>query len=158
MSSASYPGLPEKSSADWKAICSCLGELQLFWKFHVRFCGNEQDVAMMDEILSIPYSVIRKALLFTIVMQARSLLDPASSLGRENVSLARFVGLFEEDYPDLQRKLSKLLKAIVGHCKDIKNWGNRRVGHTDRLTFLSHEVLPEDAQDDFEKALNMMRE
>jgi hypothetical protein len=158
MSSASYLGLPEKFSTDWKAIRSCLGELQLFWRFHARFCGDKQDVAMMEEILFLSYRVVRKALLFTIVMQVRSLLDPPKSWGRDNVSLAHFVGLFEEDYPVLHGKLSTLLKAIVVHCQNIENWGNRRVGHADLQTFLSHETLPEVSHEHFEKALGMMQE
>jgi hypothetical protein len=131
MSNASYAGLPEKLSADWKAIRSCLGELQLFWRFHVRFCGNKEDVAMMEEILFLPYCLVRKALLSIIVMQVRSLLDPAKSRGRDNVSLIRFVHLFEHDYPILHAKLAALLKGIVAHCDRIEKWGNRRIGHTD---------------------------
>jgi hypothetical protein len=95
------------------------------------------------------YSVLRKALLFTIVMQVRSLLDPAKSWGRDNVSLARFVGLFKLNYPELHKNLTTLLQGIVAHCQDIEKWGNRRVGHADLLTFLSHETLPAVSQEHF---------
>jgi hypothetical protein len=150
--------MPETFSADWKAIRSSLAELQLFWRFHVRFCGNKHDVAMMEDILQVPYLVLRKALLFTIVMQVRSLLDPAKSRGRDNVSLARFVGLFEQNYPMLHPKLTTLLQGILAHCQDIEKWGNRRVGHADLPTVLSHETLPEVSQQHFEKAQAMMLE
>ena len=113
---------------------------------------------MMDDILQMPYLVIRKALLSTIVMQVRSVLDPPKSRGRDNVSLIRFVQLFEQDYPILHAKLSALLKGILAHCDRIEKWGNRRIGHTDMLTFLSQETLPEVSQVHFEKALAMMGE
>jgi hypothetical protein len=149
--------MPEPLSADWKAIRSFLAELQLFWRFHVRFCSDKQDVAMMEEILPAPYLILRKALLFTIVMQVRSLLDPAESRGRANVSLARFVGLFEQNHPTLHANLARLLQGILAHCQDIEKWGNRRAGHADLLTVLGQETLPDVSQEHFEKAQAMMR-
>jgi hypothetical protein len=158
MASSSYPGFPEAILADWKAVCCSVAELQLFWRFHVRFCGHKQDVAMLEDILLTPYLVLRKALLFTIVMQVRSLLDPATSFRRDNVSLARFVGLFEQDYPALHAKLTTLRQDIVAHCRDIEKWGNRRAGHADLLTVLKRETLPDVSRQHFEKAQDMMRE
>jgi hypothetical protein len=117
------PGIPERLKRDWEEIRSAAEELQLFWQFHARFCGNQQDVAMMEEILFYPFRILRKALLFTIVLQVRSLLDPAKSHKRDNASLARFVELLEQDHSALHAKLAKLLKGIQDHCKSIETWG-----------------------------------
>jgi hypothetical protein len=159
MTTAPFPGIPERFSADWKAIRSSVAELQLFWRFHLRFCGDKQDVATMEKILQVPYYIIRKALLFTIVMQVRNLLDqPRDHTGRDNVSLIRFVGLFKQDYGELSSKLSTLLQGIITHCRDIKKWGNRRIGHADLRTVLGAEALPGISQQNFETAQMMMRD
>jgi|SRR5579871_3303311 len=152
------PGIPEHLLPDWTAIRSALAELQLFWQFHDRFCGNQEDVAMMMEVLLCPFLILRTALLFTMVMQVRSLLDPAKSRGRDNASLARFVGLLKEDHPALHAKLATLLKGIQDHCKPIETWGNRRIGHADLLTVAGREAMPDVPQQDFERALAMMRD
>jgi hypothetical protein len=89
-------------------------------------------------------------------MQIRSLLDRPTTQGRDNVSLARFVALFEKDHGALHANLTPLLDDILSHCEDIEKWGNRRFGHADRLTVLGHETLPEVSQQHFEKAQAMM--
>jgi hypothetical protein len=152
-------GIPEFLLPDWKSIRSAVAELRLLWRFHARFCGNQQDVTMMEDILLCPYLIIRKALLFTIVMQVRSLLDPPKSRnGRDNASLDRLVGLFKQDHPTLYAKLTTLLQGVKAHCKPIKEWGNRRVGHADLPTVLSREKLPDVPQQHFEQGLAMMRD
>src|SRR5262249_993742 len=158
----SKAGLPANLTRDWTAICSAVGELHLFWRFHVRFCGNHQDVSMMEGILPFPYRIIRKALLFTIIMQVRSLLDRAETRKREktldNLSVARLVKILESDSPALPVKLNGMLDNIRTHCEPICRWGDKRVCHADWLTAFGHEEPPEVDQQHFERALDMMRD
>lgn len=162
MASNSRTGIPGHLVADWAAVRSAVAELHLFWRFHVGFCGNHQDVSLMEEILPFPYLIVRKALLFTIVMQVRSLLDRAETRRRkktlDNASLARLVKMLEADCPALHVRLTAMLDDIRAHCQPICHWGDKRVCHADRLTVLSQEKLPEVDQQHFQKALDMMRE
>lgn len=144
--------------ATWKALCSSVGELELFWQFHVRFCGDDQDLAMMVDILPCAFRIIRKGMLFTILMQLRSLLDPARSHGRDNVSLARLMALLQKDNPTLHASLTVLLRTIRTHCEPIEQWGNRRAGHADLRTALSEDNLPEIPKEHFEEALKLIRQ
>jgi hypothetical protein len=154
-------GLPEQVIPEWKAVCSSVGELQLFWRFHVRFCGNDENVALMRDILPFPFRIIRKAILFCVIMEIRKLMDPAESNGKINLSLDRLVQIVQPQISvELHKKLKGLRDEIHGHCQPILRWGNKRVGHADKKVFLGEddEKLPEVDEHQFEKAVAMMRD
>jgi len=154
-------GLPEHVFPEWKAINSSVGELHLFWKFHSRFCGKAEEVELMQRILPFPYAIIRKGLLFSIIMEIRRLMDPAQYRGDINLSLERLVEVIKDHVPTaLHEQLAKMREEIHAHCLPIIKWGNKRVGHAgkDMALGLATEKLPEVDEQHFESALAMMHD
>lgn len=115
---------------------------------------------MMEDALLFPYRIIRKALLFTIVTQVRSLLDPAQTPRRkevlDNLSFDRLVKTLEPDFFAPHEKLMEMLKEIKQHCEPICTWANKRICHADLLTVCGQEKLPDVDKEHFQKALDMM--
>ena len=114
----------------------------------------------MQQILPFPYAIIRKALLFSIVMEIRKLMDSPHYRRDTNLSPAQLVELIRPHAPVvLHEKLVRMREDIYTHCQPIIQWGNKRVGHADKdmVLGLAEEKLPVVDEQEFEVALARMR-
>src|SRR5262245_9490777 len=114
--------MPTEVFREWKAIGSSVAELHLFWSFYKGFCGNEQNVALMMEILPVPFTIIRRALLLSITMEVGKLMDqdqkPIRNKTLVNLSLKRLVNLVKPHCPDiLNAKLAIMLDELRAVCE-----------------------------------------
>jgi hypothetical protein len=159
-------GVPATLLRDWTALCSAVSELQLFWRFHLRFTGNKEDVHFMQDQMLPAYLVIRKSLLVALVMQIRSITDgPESRAGKEKRANLTFEHFLKELRslcpPEFHAKLAGIVAELRTHCKPFRHWGDKRFAHADRLTVLggnSESGLPAISQPCFQKAFRLMND
>jgi hypothetical protein len=158
-------GMPEHAMPEWKAIASAVAEVQLFWRFHVRFCGNDEDVALMQDILPFPFRIIRKALLLSMTMEIGKLMDKDETTIRKttlvNLSLRRLVKLLNPHCPDLLKsRLGTMLDELETLYEPIGLWRDKRFGHSDKemVLGLGPKPFPDVEQQRFEQVLALMRD
>jgi hypothetical protein len=119
----------------------------------------------MQEILLVPFALIRRALLISITMGIGRLLDKGESRARgkmrTNLSFARLLKIIEPYAPDgLKSKLSLMLTELETLCKPIDLWRDTRFGHADKEMVLGtgDQGLNDVERETFEKALGSMFE
>jgi len=158
-------GMPEDVTPEWNAVKSAVAELQLFWNFHVRFCGNDEDVAVMRQIIGFPFLIIRKALLVSITMEIGKLMDKDETTIKKktfvNLSLRRLVKSLGPHCPDpLKSRLATMLDDLKTLYEPIDLWRDKRWGHSDKemVLGLGPIPLPEIPQQQFENVLGIMRQ
>lgn len=102
---------------------------------YMQLFGQEEHVAELNKFNGFIFSRIERACLERICLKVATLMDPPKSMGKENLSLGRFIN---------QTK-SSLLQGLFNSLKEfyeesgIKDWRNKVLAHADLLT-LSGEV------------------
>jgi hypothetical protein len=158
-------GFPADVAPDWTGVHSAVRELHLYWGFHADFCGNEGNVALMQDILPIPFALIRMAFLTSIAMGIGRLLDPAESHVkgklRANLSLTRLAQIVR---PHASESFNSRLATLLGELRTdaepiVDRWRDKRFAHADKEMVLDEgpEKLPEVDRDVFENVLEKMR-
>lgn len=102
---------------------------------YMQLFGQEEHVCELEKFNSFVFSRFERAYLERICLKIATLMDPPKSMGKENLSLTRFI---EQTSSSLLKDRFDCLKVFY-EKSGIKDWRNKVLAHADLLT-LSGEV------------------
>jgi hypothetical protein len=151
--------MPPEVKTVFDAVCSTVCDIYCYWRFHVELCGNPQDVNLMQDILLVPFHLIRRAFLTTVTMGVGRILDPAVQGPNANLSFDRLLAALRPGHATLHARPEPMLADAKRLCIPILTWRNKRFGHADMPIGLgtAADPLPEIDQRAFEVALASLR-
>lgn len=117
-------------------------ELNSEWMLFRDLFLNPANHPLLDDAGALAWLHLRDALMEDIVMGIGRLLEPATTCGRDNLSIARVMNLPSPAMKPSKETLEELEKVHGEYSAVFQAWRNKRIGHNDLATSLGVSSLP----------------
>lgn len=132
------------------------------WSIYAQlFCRGEERLEFLDFMAPGFFVVVRDSLQNELIVGLCRLTDPSTTGRKENLTLARLAEALDSANADssLRQQFSLQLTDLDQTCTPLRDWRNRRLGHSDLPTALgsSPNPLPDVTWNAIDEALRKVR-
>jgi AbiU2 len=133
------------------------------WRIFRQLFGTDEDrIRLLNRFAGVVFGTFQRVLYDGTILALGRLTDPAITMGRENLSLARLLEAVKaEGHAPLAAQMRCELDKLAANCAAMRALRNKRIAHSDLDTYLSpangDDRLPGPSRADIEGALDGVR-
>ena len=108
------------------------------------YCRGDARLGFLDAIAPGFFVVVRDSIQNELMVGLCRLTDPLEAGGNRNLTLSRLAAMLEAVDADtsLREEFDSCLAALDRACSPLRDWRNRRLGHSDLPTALGSSAKP----------------
>jgi hypothetical protein len=150
--------LPEAASQEVHRLRYAIEALHDEEALFRRLFSSQRTVDLLNRSARQFFFDIRQVLADSIVLRISRLLDPAKSMGRDNLTCDRLINVLKEESvpPKLVSELEMIRDEMKTLGASIRDQRNRRLGHSDLSAALFPSTLPSVAVNDVTELLRLL--
>ncbi len=133
------PGVNELFEVLWQELCGFSAK----WNLYLDLFGTEKTRDVLSDTAPGAFELIESALRNDMTMSLGRMMDPATTGGKQNLSIERLLAVLKSSCPPaLHDSWVHKLQEIRAHAAPFKELRNRMIGHTDLRTALASTADP----------------
>jgi hypothetical protein len=134
-----YQNTPEEVAALEKGLWNRVVWLRHLWKENSTLFAKEQStVDLLNRMAPAFFQMVQGLMLHETMIAISRLLDPARTMGRDNLTMAQLVDVLARHAPSVAAEVRDLLDTVKSKAEPIRDRRNRALAHLDLGLALGH--------------------